>query len=78
MLKKLMGLTALAALAAGACTQTQEIKRAGKTEFLISCGAATGFGVCYDRANEVCPAGYETVSEKAGFNRKELRVACAR
>lgn len=59
------------------CTTTQEIKRpAGGTEYLIACGAASGWNVCYKRANEVCPAGYETLSEQAGINRKELRIAC--
>jgi hypothetical protein len=32
--------------------------------------------ICYDRANEVCPNGYTTISGQAGFNRKELRIAC--
>ena len=45
-------------------------------EFLIACGAATGWNICYANANEVCPTGYTTLSEDAGFNRKEMRIAC--
>lgn len=61
----------------GACTTTQEIRRPnGGREFVIACGASLGWNVCYERANEVCPTGYTTLSEEAGFNRKELRIAC--
>lgn len=60
-----------------ACTTTQEIRRPdGTVEFQIACGASLGWNICYDKANEVCPAGYTTLSENAGFNRKELRIAC--
>jgi len=59
------------------CTTTQEIRRPdGSTEMLIACGASLGWNICYDKANEVCPSGYTTLSENAGFNRKELRIAC--
>lgn len=64
------------ALVAG-CTTTQEIRRPnGDVEYLIACGASLGWNICYERANEVCPNGYTTISEQAGFNRKELRIAC--
>jgi hypothetical protein len=64
------------ALVAG-CTTTQEIKRPnGAVEYLIACGASLGWNICYERANEVCPSGYTTLSEQAGVNRKELRIAC--
>ena len=39
-------------------------------EYLIACGAGTGWNICYVHANEVCPTGYTTLSEDAGFNRK--------
>ena len=59
------------------CTTLQEIKRPhGEVEYLIACGASLGWNICYDRANQVCPTGYTTLSEQAGFNRKELRIAC--
>ena len=59
------------------CTTTQQIKRPdGSVEYLIACGASLGWNICYDKANQVCPSGYTTISEKAGFNRKELRMAC--
>jgi putative ABC transport system substrate-binding protein len=55
----------------------QEIKRpSGDVEYLIACGASLGWNICYERANKVCPSGYTTRSEQAGFNRKELRIAC--
>ena len=64
------------ALIAG-CTTLQEIKRPnGDVEYLIACGAGLGWNICYDRANQVCPTGYTTLSEHAGFNRKELRILC--
>lgn len=60
-----------------ACTTTQEIRRPdGSVEYLVACGASLGWKVCYDKANEICPAGYTTISEDAGFNRKELRISC--
>jgi len=59
------------------CTTTQEIRRPdGKKEFLIACGASLGWNICYEKANKICPDGYETLNEKAGFNRKELRIVC--
>jgi len=64
-------------LAATGCTTTQQIRRPdGTIEYLIACGASLGWNICYDKANEVCPSGYTTLSEDAGFNRKELRIAC--
>jgi hypothetical protein len=69
----LLGLTILLG-----CTTSQEIKRpGGKSEFLVGCGAALGWNVCYEKANELCPKGYKTLSEDAGINRKELRIACS-
>ncbi len=59
------------------CTTTQQISRSdGSLEYLIACGAALGWNICYDKANQICPSGYKTLSEDAGFNRKELRIAC--
>lgn len=63
--------------AISACTTSQEIKRPdGSAEYLVACGASTGWNICYQKANELCPTGYNTLSEDAGFNRKELRIAC--
>jgi len=59
------------------CTTSRESRRPdGSTEYLIACGAGLGWNICYDKANERCPSGYKTLSEDAGFNRKELRIAC--
>jgi hypothetical protein len=67
----------LLALCASACTTVQEIKRPnGVIEYLVGCGAGTGWNICYNKANEICPTGYKTLSEDAGFNRKELRIEC--
>jgi len=66
-----------ASVCAAACTTVQEVKRpGGDSEFIIACGAALGWNICYDKANQLCPAGYNTISEDAGFNRKEIRISC--
>jgi hypothetical protein len=71
------GLAIVLLLLVAACTTTQQRTRpGGESEYVIACGAALGWNVCYKRANEVCPGGYTTLSEDAGFNRKELRIAC--
>lgn len=68
----------VAALALAGCTTATEIKRpGGRTELLIACGASTPWSVCYKEANERCPQGYDTLSEKGDINRKEMRIACA-
>jgi hypothetical protein len=73
---RIIAATLALALMAG-CTTTQQIKRPnGDVEYLIACGASLGWNICYDRANQVCPTGYTTLSEQGGFNRKELRIAC--
>lgn len=60
-----------------ACSTSQEIKRPdGTSEYDIQCGAATGWDVCYSKANEVCPGGYQDLSKESGFNRKELNILC--
>ena len=67
----------LVSLALFGCTTTQEIKRGtSDKEYLIACGASLGWNICYEKANELCPKGYKTLSEEAGFNRKELRIIC--
>ncbi|QKS24173.1 hypothetical protein [Vreelandella titanicae] len=67
----------LSATALSACTTAQEINRPdGVTEYLVACGASTGWNICYNRANELCPGGYETLTEEWGFNRKEMRIEC--
>ncbi len=61
------------------CTTAQKINRPdGTVEYQIACGAATGWGVCYSRAQEECPGGYQTIDEDQGFNRKELRISCGK
>ena len=58
------------------CTATQEIRRPdGTMEYLITCGVVSGWNVCYDKANHICPGGYTTLLEDTGI-RKELRISC--
>jgi hypothetical protein len=72
-----MRVLALAVLLLSACTTSEQIRRPdGSLEYVVACGAAVGWNICYSRANELCPYGYNTISEDAGFNRKELRIAC--
>lgn len=60
------------------CASTQEIARPnGVKEILVQCGTGTGWGVCYSKANEVCPNGYNTLGQTSSyFSGKELRVQC--
>ena len=59
------------------CTTVEEIKRPGGVkQYNIACGAALGWHICYDKANELCPNGYTDVDKRAGFNRKELIIEC--
>lgn len=60
------------------CASTQEIARPnGVKEILVQCGTGTGWGVCYSKANEVCPNGYTTLGQTASyFSGKELRISC--
>lgn len=72
-----ISLVGLLVAALTACTTSQKILRPdGTTEYLVACGASTGWNVCYDKANQECPTGYKTISEDAGFNRKEMRISC--
>jgi len=67
----------LLSLALAACSTSQRIARPdGSSEFLIQCGASTGWDICYSKANEVCPTGYADLDKDAGFNRKTLRINC--
>jgi hypothetical protein len=63
-------------LLAGCTTSERILRPGGQVEYLIACGSGTGCNICYSKANELCPTGYTTLSEDAGFNRKELRIAC--
>lgn len=60
-----------------ACTvATPFYDEQGKPAWIIQCGAATSLAVCHKRALKECPAGYTTLSERGGFNRREIRVRC--
>jgi hypothetical protein len=64
-------------LVVAGCTTSEGILRpGGQVEYLVACGAGTGWNICYSKANELCPSGYTTLSEDAGFNRKEMHIAC--
>ncbi len=60
-----------------ACTTTRRPDQS-KTglDFLISCGSSMTWNLCYVKANQICPAGYATLSEHANFDRNELFVEC--
>ncbi|AIB11165.1 hypothetical protein ABAZ39_03865 [Azospirillum argentinense] len=68
---------AVLVLGLGACTRAIPITDTeGERVWMIECGAAVSFSVCHTRAQKMCPGGYATLSEDAGFNRKEVRVRC--
>lgn len=74
-MKKLSIIFALAMLVG--CATAQKINRPdGSNEYIVQCGAGTGWGICYSKANELCPSGYADLSTDSGFNRKELRIRC--
>lgn len=69
----------LAVTALSACTNATQITDPNGAEaWLVECGAAVSFSVCHTRARQICPRGYATISEDAGFNRKEVRIRCTR
>ena len=61
---------------AGCSTVNHVYDHEGKAALAIECGASTSFSICHDRARQECPRGYKTLSEKPGFNRKEIWVRC--
>jgi hypothetical protein len=74
---RIAGLTLAAVFLTAGCTTVQEVRRPdGARDFLIACGASSGWNICYSRANELCPTGWTTVRQDGGFNRKEMVIAC--
>lgn len=74
-MKKVSVIIAMVMLAG--CATAQKINRPdGSTEYIVQCGAGTGWNICYSKANELCPSGYADLSKDGGFNRKELRILC--
>ena len=60
-----------------ACTHASKMYGPqGQPALLIQCSSLTSFSLCHNRALKECPNGYTTLDEKAGLNRKELRVSC--
>jgi len=55
---------AVAVAALAGCTPVTEIKGpGGQTAHLIECGGlVNSFADCYEKANEVCPAGYAVLN----------------
>jgi hypothetical protein len=60
----------------GCTTASKMYDQEGQEAVLVECGAAVSFSVCHKRALQECPQDYTTISEKAGFNWKKLRVRC--
>jgi len=76
-MKRVTAVAFLILLLAGCSTTAQEIRRPGGIkEYSITCGVGSGYGACYERANQVCPGGYDTLSEDGGVWTNELRIAC--
>lgn len=75
-MKRIIGSAFLILLLVGCSTTAQVIRRPnGTREYLITCGGV-GWKACYEKANQVCPGGYATVSENGGVFSNELRIAC--
>ena len=76
-MRKVIILSCTAGMLISGCTTSNKIfEKDGMEALLIECGAAVSFSVCHERAKQECPNGYKTLSEDAGFNRKEIRVRC--
>lgn len=64
--------------AISACTTAEQYRRPdGGNNFVIACGAAVGWNICIDRANEECQTGFDVLWKHNDFNRKEMLIACA-
>ncbi len=73
----MMRAAVLLTLLLAGCTTDQVIRRPdGSRDYVIACGAGLGWNICHRRANELCPTGYNTLTQEAGFNRKELTISC--
>lgn len=84
-------LLALAAALAGCATSTEIRGPGGQVSHLIDCsGAAVPLGACYEKANELCPTGYNVVDAQqsvgpmmigpyggAQMQQKHIVVSCA-
>lgn len=58
------------------CATVQNVRQdGGSTEFSISCWYFD-WSMCYAKANELCPVGYEFLSQEIKKNGKEMRFAC--
>jgi hypothetical protein len=61
----------------GGCTTLTPIHYTdGKPAMLIECGSAVAWSVCYTRANDACPSGYEALRENVDWSSKSLTVRC--
>lgn len=70
-------LVSISFLALAGCSQSTLINRDnGKNTYLVECGAASSWSVCYNEASNVCPSGYSDIEHSSGFNRKEMKVRC--
>ena len=69
----------LVLLALTGCATSQKILRpGGVSEYRVECPPSLSWGVCYSKANEVCPDGYNTLAQTYSFfSGKELRIQCA-
>lgn len=74
---KIALIATIACLVSG-CTTVASINRpTGEAqEYVVACGSGSGWNICYNKANKICPQGYKTLRESGGFNRKELFIRC--
>jgi hypothetical protein len=58
------------------CATIQEVRRLdNSTEYSVSCWYFD-WSMCFAKANELCPGGYNFLSQEMRSNGKEMRFAC--
>jgi len=64
------------ALALSACTTAgYQTNADGSRDEIINCGA-WGYSMCYSRADDLCPFGYEKRGERFANSMREVVVRC--
>jgi len=71
------GVVAATLLLLAGCSAFEVVPPAQQSdEYVFACNKVGGQPGCETRANDVCPNGYDTLSNEEDFQRKELRVRC--
>lgn len=59
------------------CTNIIEIRRpGGVVEYAINCSGAGAWRSCYEKANKICPDGYNTLYQNGAFAGGDLHINC--